>query len=113
MVFLHTVSGRGLRVWKAYIVAVVEDALARSLSEYPHVVNGINELLAKKEALGSESTIACRAVHGKRGLLDAIVAKELGELLGKVRNLSREAGESYFGLRHGFTGTVERVQRGT
>lgn len=82
-------------------MAIVEDALAGALGQDPHVIDGINELLAQKEALGGKTTVAGGTIHGEGGFLDAIVAEEFGELMSEICDLGREASKSNLGLCHG------------
>ena len=53
---------------------VVKDTLARPLGQIPHVVEGIEEDLARHEHLGGQVGVAGRAVGGLEGR-----AKEMRE----------------------------------
>lgn len=93
-------------------MAVVEDALAGTLRQDPHVVERIQQLLPQQEALGRESRVARGTRRREVGRGDLAVGQERGELRGKIRDLGGQVVERLV-LGHDGRSTMEQYNRQT
>lgn len=73
-----------------YIVDVVEDAFARALSENPHVIQYINQPLARQEYLCRHALVACRAIDSERWSWNTLLCKLSSQSVGKLGDLRCE-----------------------